>query len=101
MSEWGEVVFAVRGCGQRRHRLARDSSLPSVQLKSQEGEAGRLPQTELLPFNTTPQPGAGRGEVLGWESGGYGKDGGFGVVCEPRMVILLPFGFRYKKHLYF
>lgn len=78
---------ALGGGWERRNWPARDSSLGLTQLKSQ-GEAGRLPQTQLLPFNTTPSP-----------SGAPGKEwlGGQGGDVEPRTVILLPFGFGYKK----
>ena len=59
-----------------------------MRLKSPEGEAGRLPHTELLTFNTTPSGGWASGVWRG--KGGQGKDGGLGVVSESRMVILLP-----------
>lgn len=42
--------------------------IPLMQLKS-PGEAGRLPHTELLPFNTTPSGGWG---VREWSMEGKG-----------------------------
>lgn len=63
---------ALGGGWERRNWPARDSSLGLTQLKSQ-GEAGRLPQTQLLPFNTTPSPSGAPGkEWLGGQGGGCG-----------------------------
>lgn len=69
-----------------------------MQLKSPEGEAGRLPHTQLLPFNNYSPVGVGEWSMEG--KGGQGKDGGLGVASESRMVILLPSGFD-TNHLYF
>lgn len=74
--QWGGVVGPVRGWGERRHRLARNSSLPLMQVKSQEGgEAGRLPQRQRS-CHPTPPPATVPGRK---GRGGSGKDGGWGI----------------------
>lgn len=52
--EQGGVVCPVRGWGERRPRLTRDTSLPLMQLKTQEDEAGRLPQMKSSCHSTAP-----------------------------------------------
>lgn len=79
----GEEERASKGPGNR----------PLLQRSSQEGEAGRLPQTQSS-CHSTPTPA-----TVGLKArSGSGKMGGG---SEPRTIILLPFGFGYKKHLHF
>lgn len=52
--EQGGVVCPVRGWGERRSRLTRDTSLPLMQLKTQEDEVGRLLQMQSSCHSTAP-----------------------------------------------
>lgn len=56
----GRGSLLCREVGGVRHQLARDSSLPLMGLKSQEGEPGRLPQTQSSCHSTLPPAGGPR-----------------------------------------
>lgn len=89
----GQGSLPREGVGREEAGLARDTSPSLMQLQTQEGEAGRLPQARSPCHSKAPPPSPSHGGAPG--KGSSRKRWGLGAP-EPRMVIQLPPGSGYK-----